>query len=322
MTRIRGLTVIELVIICVIIVVIIFIFFPALSRRGTPERKATCLSNIRQITLACIMYAQDYDEVLPACVADDENGTAHSATAKYRNWTMPAFVANVAAVYGAAYADGRWMWHLYDAIGPYTKGPDIMNCPSLLWRYKDGRFEIQRYVVGTDLKEPLLSAKLKAAVPPGQRKVWRSGSYTYMCMHHPYGRGARAARYGGDFMSTWDIARLLGYAGAFGSLDAVNPQQYLACGYAVGVFDNPVMKPLVMCRGLAIHEGHLNEYARSHMIPPELAPAFALSAEQVTPTIGIGRPVGFVDGHAKYWRGDFYDWLALVVSPNVFPKQP
>jgi len=330
MTRNRGLTVIELIVVVLIVVVLTLVFLPVFARRHKPGMaRPTCLSNIKQIVLACLMYAQDYDEVLPACVADDENGTAHPATAKYRNWTMSELYSNVSTVYGDEYLDGRWMWHLYDAIGPYVKSPDIMNCPSLHWRYKDGGFDIRIYVVGTDRRtgepdpqDPLLSAKLNAVVPPGDRKVWQSGSYTYMCMHHPYGKGVRARWYGGDFMSTWDIARLLGYAGGFGSLTVVDPDDYFACSHACGYFSAPEYKPLVTCRGLAIHEGYPNEYARAHMIPPELAPALGLTTAQVTPTIGIGRPAGFVDGHAKYFRGSFYDWLALVVSPNVLPKRP
>jgi len=61
----RGFTLIELLVVSAIIAILAAILFPVFVRAREAARKATCLSNLKQIALAAIMYAQDYDEVLP-----------------------------------------------------------------------------------------------------------------------------------------------------------------------------------------------------------------------------------------------------------------
>jgi len=52
-----------LVLLVVLIFVVAAFLLPILARdRGS--RKATCISNVKQLELACIMYAQDYDPLL------------------------------------------------------------------------------------------------------------------------------------------------------------------------------------------------------------------------------------------------------------------
>ncbi|MCD6362117.1 MAG: DUF1559 domain-containing protein [Armatimonadetes bacterium] len=41
------------------------IMFPAFVRAREKARQASCISNLKQLDLAMLMYAQDYDEVLP-----------------------------------------------------------------------------------------------------------------------------------------------------------------------------------------------------------------------------------------------------------------
>ena len=51
-----------------------------------------------------------------------------------------------------------------------------------------------------------------------------------------------------------------------------------------------------------------DDYTDDHVVPPELGGD--------PPTITIATPVGFVDGHAKYWRGSFYSTIGLLTTPN------
>ncbi len=74
----RGFTLIELLVVIAIIAILAAILFPVFAKAREAARKASCLSNVRQITAAFTMYAQDWHETLPQ-VNDD-------------NWCWPLWV--------------------------------------------------------------------------------------------------------------------------------------------------------------------------------------------------------------------------------------
>ncbi|MGC9318150.1 MAG: prepilin-type N-terminal cleavage/methylation domain-containing protein [Armatimonadota bacterium] len=90
----RGFTLIELLVVIAIISILASILFPVFSRARGKGRQAACISNVRQLTLAMSMYAQDYDEIIP--------------------YGQIGFTA-----------DTQW----YNAIFPYTRNRQIMFCP-------------------------------------------------------------------------------------------------------------------------------------------------------------------------------------------------
>ncbi len=57
----RGFTLIELLVVIAIIAILAAILFPVFARAREKARQASCLSNVKQITLGLLMYAQDYD---------------------------------------------------------------------------------------------------------------------------------------------------------------------------------------------------------------------------------------------------------------------
>ena len=59
-----GFTLIELLVVIAIIAVLMGILMPALSRVREQGKRATCLSNLKQLTLSWIMYADDNDDKL------------------------------------------------------------------------------------------------------------------------------------------------------------------------------------------------------------------------------------------------------------------
>jgi prepilin-type N-terminal cleavage/methylation domain-containing protein len=61
----RGFTLIELLVVIAIIAILAALLLPVLSRAKEQGRRAKCISNLRQIGLACQMYGNDNREHLP-----------------------------------------------------------------------------------------------------------------------------------------------------------------------------------------------------------------------------------------------------------------
>lgn len=63
--RPRGFTLIELLVVIAIIAILAAMLFPVYAQAKTAAKKATSISNGKQISLGLIMYMTDYDECLP-----------------------------------------------------------------------------------------------------------------------------------------------------------------------------------------------------------------------------------------------------------------
>jgi len=61
----RAFTLIELLVVVAIIAILAAVLFPAYTRARESARVANCMSNIRQLALATMLYLQDYDERFP-----------------------------------------------------------------------------------------------------------------------------------------------------------------------------------------------------------------------------------------------------------------
>lgn len=61
----RGFTLIELLVVIAIIALLAAILFPVFGRARAKARQSACTSNLKQLSLAFVMYAQDWDGGLP-----------------------------------------------------------------------------------------------------------------------------------------------------------------------------------------------------------------------------------------------------------------
>lgn len=114
----QAFTLIELLIVVSIISILAAVLFPVFARARESARKTSCLSNLKQLGTAWLMYAQDYDE--------------KTAIAVYYHGTDE----EVAWDFTLDYSDVDWSdpdptpKSSPGVLDPYSKSGQIHTCPS------------------------------------------------------------------------------------------------------------------------------------------------------------------------------------------------
>jgi len=106
-SRIKAFTLIELLVVIAIIAILAAILFPVFAQAREKARQTSCISNMKQILLACAMYTQDYDEKLVPSWLPYPNQPDSSQT----------------------------IWTIF--IQPYIKNKQALLCPSSLSGWGD-----------------------------------------------------------------------------------------------------------------------------------------------------------------------------------------
>lgn len=122
-----GFTLIELLVVIAIIAILAGILFPVFARARESARKISCLSNMKQIGTALIMYMGDYDGAMPSSILC--GGT--STTTTWDTTRFMAFAGNRGQLpppngVGVSALPETWTMILY----PHMKNRDIIWCPS------------------------------------------------------------------------------------------------------------------------------------------------------------------------------------------------
>ena len=125
-----GFTLIELLVVIAIIAILAAILFPVFARAREQARKANCTSNIKNITLATLMYVQDYDETFPF-VLDASGNCIFDVTNAGDNGKHPL----VPGITGQ-----EPQFQLVTVVASYVKNANVWYCPNF---GSDSTWELQ-----------------------------------------------------------------------------------------------------------------------------------------------------------------------------------
>jgi prepilin-type N-terminal cleavage/methylation domain-containing protein len=106
----KAFTLIELLVVIAIIAILAAILFPVFGQAREKARQTSCLSNHKQLALAALAYANDYDEKFPIVGSAEEpyslvEGVRNSKNEPFNGWSL--------------------------VMQPYIKSRDLFLCPSM-----------------------------------------------------------------------------------------------------------------------------------------------------------------------------------------------
>jgi len=334
-TKRHGFTLIELLVVIAIIAILAAILFPVFARAREAARRANCISNLRQIALASLMYAQDCDEQLYAAA---QGGGGGSGAAHPINDTARTACGPQAGCLSGPAEDFCWeaeQWQMFDMIGPYVRNDGLAVCPTR--------------------KEPISRGTVMGIAnkvgggPDSSDDGYNDdvGSYGYFCGHttspqddvtscaNPVfctevlaSANNLCAAEENDFYLVMAVAKVFGLIPPGATADG-----YFACGQPLNRMNDAGSAVLSVCNNWSAHELVNEDITTCRMYPVEwktlvlsIDPgycdgciddgAFNSVPECMSQGGGpIAVTMSFCDGHARYVRGNLYYIIGTVVRP-------
>ena len=117
----KGFTLIELLVVIAIIAILAAILFPVFAQAREKARQASCLSNLKNIGTAVMLYTDDYNQTYPI--------------ARYGGMT-------------GAYAYPKCFWT--GTLFPYVKDFKVFYCPSWVSTYNPNASDGDQYLLALD----------------------------------------------------------------------------------------------------------------------------------------------------------------------------
>jgi len=111
----RGFTLIELLVVIAIIAILAAILFPVFAKAREKARQTSCLNNMKELALAMLMYAQDYDEMFCA-KSNSPTFVSDPLVPEHPDWNWSS---------SNGYCNS-WPSFIY----PYVRNIQIYRCPS------------------------------------------------------------------------------------------------------------------------------------------------------------------------------------------------
>jgi prepilin-type N-terminal cleavage/methylation domain-containing protein len=160
----RAFTLIELLVVIAIIAILAAILFPVFARARENARRASCMSNLKQLGLGMMMYVQDYDGRFPSVAfALDEKLPCPN---------------------GVGSCNSNWAIRIY----PYVKSVQVFNCPSDTNAWKGdgsgptymgyGYNQYLLYIINSALEKPSQTILMADSQGTTRYALYQFNSYT------------------------------------------------------------------------------------------------------------------------------------------------
>lgn len=120
--RAKGFTLIELLVVIAIIAILMAILMPTLNRAREQGRRAACLANLKQLTLAWLMYADENDSKIV-------NGAGGVDRNREPAWVGQCWSSNYTS--GGQLPEPQQIAEIKEgALWPYTREVKVYSCPT------------------------------------------------------------------------------------------------------------------------------------------------------------------------------------------------
>lgn len=280
----HAFTLIELLVVIAIIAILAAILFPVFARAREAARKASCVSNVKQLALAVLMYSQDYDEVYPRMDERGEEGDAHPLIGSMYADTAPN---------GGNPCQAQNKFTAADQLNPYTKNDGIFQCPTLNQRVVRANYAYSSNKVGNG---------------NGSSQEARAGSYLWFCAHAA--PQLTATKCPSNLGYVYALLVAIGYIPVTDS-----PDNYMVCSQQVSSINTPAQKPFFIDDSWGTnHEGLPNSPV--FFLPPGVICQIATGSATACKPTSVGWNTSYSDGHAKYTKGSFAQIIDLWVHRN------